>query len=192
MASRDYAELILDNLIDLKEDGSFRLDLDYFDYCTGLTHDERAASMRCSAGRRASPRNCSTQRHMDLAASIQAVTEEVVLRLTRSLAAETRHARISASPAASRSTASPTARSCATGASSNIWIQPAAGDAGGALGAALAAYHHAPGQAAPRDAGAADAMQGAYLGPAFAQADIESRLARSRRAFHELVDDDGS
>ena len=102
---------------------------------------------------------------MDLAASIQAVTEEVVLRLTRSIAAET-GAGISASPAASRSTASPTARCCATAGSSASGSSRRPGDAGGALGAALAAYHLHAGQPRRRD-NALDGMQGAYLGPGF-------------------------
>ena len=121
---------------------------------------------------------------MDLAASIQAVTEEVVLRLTRCARARDRRCAISASPAASRSTASPTARSCATARSSNIWIQPAAGDAGGALGAALAAYHQFMRPAAHAST-ARDGMEGAYLGPEFAQDEIERRLDAGRRAFHD-------
>ena len=116
--------------------------MDYFDYCTGLTMtNERFDALFGGPPRK--PEELLTQRDMDLAASIQAVTEEVVLRLTRALAAETGDERTCASRAASRSTAWPTARSCATASSSDIWIQPAAGDAGGALGAALAALSSA-------------------------------------------------
>ncbi len=113
-----YAKAIFDHLIDVKPDGSFRLNLDYFSYCTGLTMTNR----RFDALFGGPPRRADEpldQRHMDLAASIQAVTEEVVLRLTRSLAAETDCA-ISASPAASRSIASPMARCCATAASTKF------------------------------------------------------------------------
>ena len=126
---------------------------------------------------------------MDLAASIQAVTEEIVLRLARSLRARDRQRRTSASPAAWRSTASPTARSCATGIFDDIWVQPAAGDAGGALGAALAAYHSSSASRASSTA-RLDGMEGAYLGPGFAQDEIERAPDRGRRAVHDAVDDD--
>src|SRR5215470_2580202 len=134
-----FAKLILDHLIDLKSDGSFKLDLSYFDYCTGL----RMTNERFDDLFGGPPRGADellTQRHMDLAASIQAVTDEVVLRLTRSLAAET--------GAQNLCLAGGVALNCVAngkvlrdGRFKNIWVQPAAGDAGGALGAALAAYH---------------------------------------------------
>ena len=134
-----YAKLILDNLIDLKPDGSFRLELDYFDYCTGLTMTNGTFDALFGGAPR-KPEELLTQRHMDLAASIQAVTEEVVLRLTRSLADEDR--------AENLCLAGGVALNCVAngkvlrdGTFEQIWIQPAAGDAGGALGAALAAYH---------------------------------------------------
>ena len=134
-----YAGLILDKLIDLKPDGTFRLDQSYFDYCTGLrmTNDKFDALF---GGPARKPEEWLNQRHMDLAASIQAVTEEVVLRLTRSIAAET--------GAENLCMAGGVALNCVAngkvlrdGKFKRIWIQPAAGDAGGALGAALAAYH---------------------------------------------------
>ena len=134
-----FAQLILDNLIDLKPDGTFRLDQSYFDYCTGLrmTNDKFD---RLFGGPARKPDELLIQRHMDLAASIQAVTEEVVLRLTRSLASET--------GAENLCLAGGVALNCVAngkvlrdGKFKRIWIQPAAGDAGGALGAALAAYH---------------------------------------------------
>ena len=128
------------------------------------------------------PEELITQREMDLAASIQAVTEEVVLRLTRALAARNRACEICASPAASRSTASPTARSCATGKFEQIWIQPAAGDAGGALGAALAAYHlHGSGRGSVEQR--PDGMHGAYLGPAY-DAERDSRRRSTAIGAH--------
>jgi carbamoyltransferase len=181
-----YAQTILEHLIDLKTDGTFRLDQSYFDYCTGL----RMTSAKFHAlfgGAPRSPREPITQRHMDLAASIQTVTEEVVLRMTRSLAAET--------GAKNLCLAGGVALNCVAngkvlrdGAFSNLWIQPAAGDAGGALGAALAAHHLYRGQVR-RPVSGVDAMKGAYLGPAFAQSDIESRLITAGARFELLGDD---
>src|SRR5262249_34863312 len=134
-----YAQLILDNLLDVKPDGSFRLNLDYFDYCTGLTMTNRKFD-RLFGGSARKPDELLTQRHMDLAASVQAVLEEVVLRMTRSLARET--------GARNLCLAGGVALNCVAngkilrdGHFKNVWIQPAAGDAGGALGAALAAYY---------------------------------------------------
>jgi carbamoyltransferase len=181
-----YAQTILDHLIDLKPDGTFRLDQSYFDYCTGL----RMTSHRFDALFGSPPRQPDeplTQRHMDLAASIQQVTEEVVLRLTRALAAETGMANLCL--------AGGVALNCVANgkvlrerAFENLWIQPAAGDAGGALGAALAAYHLYRDQPriVPR---APDAMQGSYLGPQFAQSEIEYRL-REAGAHFTVLDDD--
>jgi carbamoyltransferase len=182
-----YASLILDKLIDLKADGSFRLDLSYFDYCTGL----RMTSARFEELLGGPPRRANeplTQRHMDLAASIQAVTDEVVLRLTRALAAET--------GAANLCLAGGVALNCVTngkvlrdGRFRRLWVQPAAGDAGGALGAALCAYYHMQGQAR-HVATTGDAMQGSYLGPAYAQADIEERLRRRGARFTTRGEDE--
>jgi carbamoyltransferase len=178
-----YAGLILDKLMDLKADGTFRLDQSYFDYCTGLRMTNgRFDSLFGGPARRSD--EPLTQRHMDLAASIQAVTEEVVLRLTRSLAAET--------GARNLCLAGGVALNCVAngkvlrdGRFANVWIQPAAGDAGGALGAALAACHIHKGQ--PRAAGnARDGMRGSYLGPEFAQDEIERRLAAAGAHFTVL------
>src|SRR6201990_954078 len=162
-----YAQLILDNLIDLKPDGSFRLDMSYFDYCTGLTMtNDRFAKLFGEPVR--TPDKLLTPFHMDVAASIQAVLEEAVLRLARSLAEKT--------GARTLCLAGGVALNCVAngkvlrdGKFDNIWIQPAAGDAGGAVGAALAAYHQFKDQ--PRTVGASDGMAGAYLGPEFAQDD---------------------
>src|SRR6201997_1614896 len=168
-----YAELILDNLIDPQPGGSFRLDMSYFDYCTGLTMtNERFAKLFGEPVR--TPDKLLTDFHMDMAASIQAVLDEAVLRLTRSLAKET--------GARNLCLAGGVALNCVAngkvlrdGRFDNIWIQPAAGDAGGALGAALYAHHGHFG-AARAPAGGRDAMQGAYLGPDYPQAEIERRL----------------
>jgi len=179
-----FAQLILDHLMDLKDDGSFRLDLSYFDYCTGLRMTGEKFH-RLFGGPPRSPEEPLTQRHMDLAASIQAVTEEVVLRLTRAIAAET--------GAENLCLAGGVALNCVAngkvlrdGRFRRLWIQPAAGDAGGAVGAALCAYHLFKGQ--PRQIGAGDAMSGAYLGPAFEQAEIEKRLRGVGARFAVLPD----
>jgi carbamoyltransferase len=178
-----YRDLILDNLVDLKEDGSFRLDQSYFNYCTGLTMTNgRFDALFGGPPRR--PDELLTQRHMDLAASVQAATEEVVLRLTRGLAKDT--------GARNLCLAGGVALNCVAngkvlrdGHFENIWIQPAAGDAGGALGAALLAYHLF--QDRPRAVnGAADAMEGGYLGPAFDQDEIERRLGAEGARFTVL------
>ncbi|NQU70212.1 MAG: carbamoyltransferase [Rhodospirillales bacterium] len=181
-----FAQTILDNIIDLKDDGSFRLDLSYFDYCTGL----RMTNEKFDALFGAPPRGAETrlaQREMDLAASIQAVTEEVVLRLTRSIARET--------GAKNLCLAGGVALNCVANGKilqdnsfENIWVQPAAGDAGGALGAALCAYHRFQHQ--PRKLnGKMDSMQGSYLGPGYAQAEIEARLTEAGAKFETLSDD---
>ena len=174
-----YKKLILDNLIDLKPDGSFRLDMSYFDYCTGLTMTNERFSALFGEPVRA-PDKLLTDFHMDVAASIQAVLDEVVLRLTRSLAKKT--------GAKNLCLAGGVALNCVAngkvlrdGAFENIWIQPAAGDAGGAVGAALAAVHLFKDQ--PRKTNGGDGMSGAFLGPSFSQSDIERRLAAAGARF---------
>jgi len=168
-----YVQTILDNLIDLKEDGTFRLDQSYFDYCTGLrmTNDKFD---QLFDGPRRKPEDLLTDREMNLAASIQAVTEEVVLRLTRSLAKESGFKNLCLAGGVALNCVA-NGKVLRDGAFENIWVQPAAGDAGGALGAALAAYHIYQDQ--PRTvSGDKDAMQGAYLGPSFSDDEIVERL----------------
>jgi carbamoyltransferase len=179
-----YVDRIFEHLVDLKDDGSYRLDLRYFNYCTGLTMTtDRFHDLFGGAPRK--PEEWLNQHHMDLAASIQKATEEIVLRLARSAAKET--------GAANLCLAGGVALNCVAngkilrdGRFKNIWIQPAAGDAGGALGAALAAHHQFNG--APRAVNGGDSMSGAYLGPAFEQADIESRLESAGARFSVLGD----
>jgi carbamoyltransferase len=181
-----FAKLILEHLVDLKDDGSFRLDLDYFDYCTGLTMtNARFDALFDGPARKAEA--LLTQREMDLAASIQAVTEEVVLRLTRSIARET--------GARNLCLAGGVALNCVAngkvlrdGKFQNLWIQPAAGDAGGALGAALYALHATKGQPRSPANGGGDRMHGAYLGPAFAQSECEAELRAAGARFRVLDD----
>jgi carbamoyltransferase len=181
-----YHDLILKHLIDLKEDGSFRLDLSYFDYCTGLRMtNEKFDALFGGPSRR--PDDDITQREMDLAASIQAVIEEAVLRLTRALARETGLANICLAGGVALNCVA-NGKVLRDGRFKNIWIQPAAGDAGGALGAALAGYHLFQGQPR-RSNGSLDLMEGSYLGPSFEQDEIEKRLAASGASFEVLSDD---
>ena len=184
-----YAQTIFENLIDVKADGSFRLDLSYFNYCTGLTMTNWRFD-KLFGGRPRDPEEQLNQRHMDLAASVQAVTEEIVLRLTRALARETGMRNLCL--------AGGVALNCVANGKvlndrrfEHLWIQPAAGDAGGALGAALAAYHHHEGLERPLlFNGVGDGMQGAYLGPAYAQNETQRRLQQVGARFEVLQEND--
>ena len=176
-----FVQTILDHLIDVKPDGSYRLDQSYFDYCVGLTMTNRRFHDLFGAPPR-KPEEQLTQFHMDLAASVQKVTELVVERLARSLARETGQKKLCM--------AGGVALNCVAngvlhrlGLFEDIYVQPAAGDAGGAVGAALAAYHLHAGK--PRVSGA-DRMRGAYLGPAYEQSDIERRLTAAGAVFTVL------
>ena len=180
-----YADLIRQKLVDIKQDGSFRLDLDYFDYCTGLTMtNARFDALFGGPPRR--PEAPLTQREMDLAASVQAVTEEIVLKLARAIGRETGERNLCL--------AGGVALNCVAngklqrqGWFDALWLQPAAGDAGGAIGAALVAAHLYKQE--PRAAHATgDGMQGSYLGPAYSQDEIERRL-KAVGAVFESVDD---
>src|SRR5688500_4134639 len=181
-----YAQKIRDHLIDIKEDGSFRLDLGYFDYCTGLTMtNEKFDALFGGPPRR--PEDRLSQREMDLAASIQLVTEEVVLKLARSIARDTGEKNLCL--------AGGVALNCVANGKllskkyfERLWLQPAAGDAGGALGAALVA-HHLPKGMARSVAPGLDAMRGGYLGPQFAAPDIERRLAQAGAVFETVNDE---
>jgi carbamoyltransferase len=182
-----YAQTIFEHLIDVKPDGSFKLNLDYFSFCTGLTMvDGRFDALFGGPVRRAD--QLLEQRHMDLAASIQAVTEEVVLRLTRSLAAQTGQKHLCLAGGVALNCVA-NGKVLRDGRFEAIFVQPAAGDAGGALGAALAAYYDGSRR---RDRKSLtqrpDAMQGAYLGPSYLQEDIEQRL-QAVGAVYRLVDD---
>ena len=177
-----YTKLILDNLIDLKPDGSFRLDMSYFNYCTGFTMtNERFAKLFGAPVR--TPDKLLTPFHMDVAASIQAVLDEAVLRLTRSLAARTGTRNLCLAGGVALNCVA-NGKVLRDGKFDSIWIQPAAGDAGGAVGAALAAFHGFKGQ--PRTVGNTDGMSGAFLGPEFSQAEIEQRLTAAGAHFTVL------
>jgi carbamoyltransferase len=181
-----YVDLIREHLIDIKPDGSFRLNLDYFAYCTGLRMTNERFD-RLFGGPARDPAEPLTPRHMDLAASIQAVTEDIVVRLTRAIAAET--------GALNLCLAGGVALNCVAngkilrdGRFQQLWVQPAAGDAGGALGAALSAYHLFLDQ--PRLPHHPDAMRGSFLGPEFTQEEIERRLIEAGARFEVLSDAD--
>ena len=181
-----YAQTILDTLIDLKDDGSFRLDLNYFNYQVGLT----MTNGRFDALFGGPPRHPSApleQRHMDLARSVQAVTEEVVLRLARTLHARTGLKKLCLAGGVALNCVA-NGRLLREGPFEELWIQPAAGDAGGALGVALAVDHEVGGT--PRRLnGAAEGMRGAYLGPRYDAPDIEAVL-RDWAATYERLEDD--
>lgn len=180
-----YVQKIFDHLVDLKEDGSFRLDQSYFNYCTGLT----MTSQKFHDLFGGPPRKADeplTQHHMDLAASVQAATEEIVLRLTRAIRKETGIANLCLAGGVALNCVA-NGKVLRDGKFDNVWIQPAAGDAGGALGAALAIHHIHLDQ--PRVADGKDKMRGSYLGPCFEQADIERRLTAVGAKFTVLGDE---
>ena len=182
-----FTNVILDHLIDLKEDGSFRLNQRYFDYCTGLkmTNDRFAELFGVPARK---PEDALQQVHMDLAASIQWVTEEAVARLARSLARETgAHNLCLAGGVALNCVAN--GKVLRDGCFDDVWVQPAAGDAGGSLGAALAAYHLE--LARPRHrSNEFDGMSGSYLGPAYDDEEIHEQLTAAGACFERLGDED--
>ena len=179
-----YVSTILDHLIDLKQDGTFRLNLSYFDYCTGLkmTNGKFDALF---GGPPRKPDEPLTQQHMDLAASVQAVVEEAVLRLTRSLRAETGIPYLCLAGGVALNCVA-NGKVLRDGRFEDIYIQPAAGDAGGALGAALVASHRL--FDAPRHCETGDAMRGALLGPAFDQAAIRHALDSAGACYEVLSD----
>ena len=184
-----YAGLIRDRLIDIKDDGSFHLNLDYFDYCTGLAMTNRRFDELLGGPRRQAEGKL-TQHYADVAASAQAVVDEVVVRLARSLAAQTgAEALCMAGGVALNCVAN--AKVLRDGAFRRLWIQPAAGDAGGALGAALAGFHLYAGGVGlgPRPVSGSDGMQGALLGPEFAQHEIEQRLRAAGARFTVLAEE---
>ena len=180
-----FTQMILENLIDLKDDGSYHLDLSYFDYCTGLRMTN-GRFHELLGGPPRGPDELLTQRHMDLAASVQAVTEEVVLRLCRSLAKETGQRNLCLAGGVALNCVA-NGRVLRDGAFDEIWIQPAAGDAGGALGAAQTAYYNHFEN--PRTVPNGDMMFGSYLGPEFKQEEIERALSIAGAHF-EILDDD--
>ncbi len=181
-----YTDIILDKVIDVKEDGSFRLDMSYFNYCTGLTMTNDKFAQLFGKPVRKSDEDELEQFHMDIAASIQAVTEEVVLRLTRSLAKEYGIDNLCMAGGVALNCVA-NGKILRDGAFKNIWVQPAAGDAGGALGAAMTAHYHHKGEPRVTDT-SKDSMRGSYLGPVYEQQDIEERLRKAGAKFDVYSD----
>jgi len=181
-----YTQIILDNLIDLKPDGSFHLNMEYFDYPAGLKMTNKKFANLFGGPARQSEADL-TQREMDLAASIQEVTEEVVLRLCRSIAKETGQRNLCLAGGVALNCVA-NGKLLRDGSFHNIWIQPAAGDAGGALGAALAVHYLMLNKSRTVDVTGND-MQGSYLGSGFSQSEIEQRLTDLGAVF-ETVDDE--
>ena len=177
-----YKDIIVNNLIDIKDDGSFRLDMSYFNYATGLTMTNKKFSNLFGQPVRDPKKNPLTQFHMDIAASIQVVTEEIVLKISQSIASEYKIKNLCL--------AGGVALNCVANGKilknkifDNIWIQPAAGDAGGSLGAALAYWHNELGQ--PRDI-FKDQMKGSYLGPSFNEEEIETELKLLKANYKKI------
>ena len=177
-----YKDIIVNNLMDIKDDGSFRLDMSYFNYATGLTMTNKKFSNLFGQPVRDPKKNPLTQFHMDIAASIQAVTEEIVLKISQSIASEYKIKNLCL--------AGGVALNCVANGKilknkifDNIWIQPAAGDAGGSLGAALAYWHKELGQ--PRDI-FKDQMKGSYLGPSFNEEEIETELKLLKANYKKI------
>jgi len=182
-----YVQTIYDELIDIKPDGTFRLNMDYFDYCTGLKMTNSRFE-KLFGGPAREPESPLTQREMDLARSIQVVTEEVTLRLARTMHAETGMDYLCMAGGVALNCVG-NGRILKEGPFKGIWIQPAAGDAGGAIGAALSAWHQMFGK--PRDAnGNQDSMRGSFLGPAFSDNEIQRFLETQGASYVRLNDDE--
>ena len=182
-----YKDLILDNLIDVKEDGSYKLNQSYFNYTHGLTMTNQAFADLFGHPVRKPETDDLTQFHMDIAASVQAATEDVVLRMTRSLAREYDCPNLCMAGGVALNCVA-NGKILRDGAFKDIWIQPAAGDAGGALGAALGAWHSEMNM--PRTIHAGDAMKGAYLGPSFDDDEVVSQLEKAGAKFELLSDEE--
>jgi carbamoyltransferase len=182
----EYVDLILDKLIDLKDDGTFRLNMKYFNYATGLTMTNKHFADLFGAPAR-TPETQLAQREMDIARSVQAVTEEVVLRLARTVHKELEADYLCLAGGVALNCVA-NGRILREGPFKDIWIQPAAGDAGGALGAALVAWHDYHDE--PRTVNSHDSMEGSYLGPRYQDSTIKSQLDQMN-AVYEHLDDAG-
>jgi carbamoyltransferase len=182
-----YKDLILSELIDLKEDGSFRLSMKYFDYCAGLTMTNRKFN-KLFGGKPRKPETLITQKEMDLAHSIQDVVEEIVLRMTRHIHKTTKQKNFCLAGGVALNCVA-NGRILREGPFENIWIQPAAGDAGGALGAALFAWHQYLDK--PRKiVEGRDSQKGSYLGPSFPNEYIEEYLKDNNIPYAKLGDNE--
>ena len=181
-----FKDKILENIIDVKEDGSFRLDMSYFNYCTGFTMTSEKFHRLFGGPPRGREDELLDQRHMDLAASVRAVVEEIVLKLARSLKREYGIKNLCL--------AGGVALNCVANGKlvkekifDRVWVQPASGDAGGSLGAALTAYFHRFGN--PRETNLSDHMKGSYLGPEYLDSEIQSSLEKIGANFTKISGD---
>ncbi|HVR29951.1 MAG TPA: carbamoyltransferase [Thermoanaerobaculia bacterium] len=180
-----FADVIRERLLDLKDDGSFRMDLSYFDYCAGLRMTGRRFE-RLFGGPARRPEAPITQREMDLAASIQLVTEEIVLRMVRHVHRATGQSRLCMAGGVALNCVA-NGRVHREGPFSELWVQPAAGDAGGALGAALFVWHQLLGR--DRVSRAGDSQRGSLLGPRFSNGEIERFLAERSIPHRRFADE---
>ncbi len=185
-----YKEIILSKLLDLKEDGSFRLNLKYFNYATGLTMTNSKFENLFNNKVRNPENDLLTQFHMDIAASIQAVTEEIVLKLVKSASKEFKSENLCLAGGVALNCVA-NGKILKNSSFKNIWIQPAAGDAGGSLGAALAYWYQELGNKRNENVNKKDKdeMKGSYLGPAFSNSEIEKTL-NILKAKYEKKDDE--
>ncbi len=182
-----YVDVIFNNLLDLKEDGTFRLDMRYFNYATGLTMTNKKFH-QLFGGPPRQPESEITQKEMDIAASIQKVTEEIILRLANTVHKELNTDYLCLAGGVALNCVA-NGRLLREGPFKDIWIQPAAGDAGGALGAALSIWHSYLEQ--PRKInGTNDSMQGAYLGGSFSNEAIKHHLDNAGVKYAQLDDDE--
>jgi carbamoyltransferase len=179
----NFKDIILDKLIDVKEDGSFRLSMEYFNYATGLTMTNNKFAKLFNMKRRRSEDNL-LQIHMDMAASIQAVTEEIVLKITRFLSKEFKLENLCMAGGVALNCVA-NGKILKEGLFKNIWIQPASGDAGGALGAAQAFYYQELDN--KRKILKTDSMNGSYLGPKFTDDQVEYELKNCGANFKKLT-----
>ncbi|RPJ84555.1 MAG: hypothetical protein EHM18_12025, partial [Acidobacteria bacterium] len=177
-----YVDVILEKILHLKEDGSFKMDMDYFNYLHGLTMTNGAFS-KLFGGEPRKPESPLTQREMDLAASVQKVTEEVMLRMARHVHKQTGMENLCLAGGVALNCVG-NGRLLREGPFKRIWIQPAAGDAGGAVGVALLIHHKVLGH--PRSVRPDDSMKGSYLGPAFSDADIQEYLDSVGAVYQRL------
>jgi carbamoyltransferase len=181
-----FKDIILDKLIDVKEDGSFRLNMDYFNYATGLTMTNNKFANLFNMERR-EPENKLSQIHMDMAASIQAATEEIVLKITRFLSKEFKLENLCMAGGVALNCVA-NGKILKEGLFKNIWIQPASGDAGGALGAAQAFYYQELDN--KRKILKPDSMNGSYLGPKFTDDQVENELKLCGANYKKLTSDE--
>ncbi len=180
-----FKDIILDKLIDVKEDGSFRLNMDYFNYAIGLTMTNNKFAKLFNMKRR-EPENELSQIHMDMAASIQAATEEIVLKITRFLSKEFKLENLCMAGGVALNCVA-NGKILKEGLFKNIWIQPASGDAGGALGAAQAFYYQELDN--KRKILKTDSMNGSYLGPQFTDDEVENELKICGANYKKLTSD---